>query len=101
MRTILVAALVGCCSCAEQPGAVPDDAGGAPSVDAAAPDLAVVGCMPACSGATPFCNASGTCVSCRTHEDCPPGQVCRPLGIDRSTCVPGCVSDDRCRAGGA
>ena len=68
-------------------------------VDAAAPpaDL-VVTCDPPCSGPTPVCDPSGTCVACLADGDCPGGQLCQKLGT-LAECVPGCHDDARCGPG--
>jgi len=74
--------------------------------DSSGPDLAVgspadlaVGCSPACSGATPFCDeATSTCIVCRMDADCPSGTRCQKLGA-LAQCLPGCADDSRCTAG--
>lgn len=45
--------------------------GGGQSGDAA------TGCEPACTGATPYCDATGhRCVACLTDKDCPGDFIC-------------------------
>ncbi len=57
---------------------------------------APMGCTPACSGATPKCNPQNHCVTCLADTDCPDGHYCKILNDSISSCVPGCMSDDRC-----
>ena len=61
-------------------------------------DLAVT-CSPACSGATPFCDSTNTCVECLASSDCPRGEQCKKLGT-LPTCQPGCDVDQDCPAQG-
>ncbi len=68
---------------------------GGPS-DMAMGDGAPATCNPACSGATPKCNPSNHCVACLADTDCPDGHYCKVISPSISSCVPGCMSDDRC-----
>jgi hypothetical protein len=58
------------------------------------------GCVPACAGATPFCNSSSHCVTCLTDDQCPAGKVCKVISPEVSACVNGCADDARCQAMG-
>jgi hypothetical protein len=59
-------------------------------------DGQAMGCNPACSGATPHCNASGHCVGCLVDGDCPMGQYCKIASDTVASCVVGCTTDDHC-----
>ena len=52
-------------------------------------------CSPACTGATPVCNADLQCVACAVDTDCLLGQICTRQG-KVSACVTGCTDDSRC-----
>jgi Cys-rich repeat protein len=68
-------------------GGGPDGGGG---------DQGSASCTPACSGATPHCNASGHCVGCLTDDQCPNGQVCKVQSPEVASCTAGCNDDSRC-----
>jgi len=56
-------------------------------------------CPQACSGLTPYCNASGHCVGCTSDMQCPQGHYCKVQSNAIASCAIGCMSDDRCGGG--
>lgn len=57
-------------------------------------------CAPACSGATPYCDAATLhCVACRDDKDCSGPTICGTKD-GRPACVQGCKSDSECVARG-
>ena len=76
-------------------GTCPVDLATVPGQD----DLLMPTCTPACANPLPYCNAAHQCVACLVDDNCPAGQLCKPVG-GTTTCVPGCNDDARCNKGG-